>query len=184
MDSSRENSASLLSLFRDCGVSLPCYGCLWPWLRPDGTLSSRIDFIGCPYSWIHLVQSCDMLACPFSDHCAVVLSVPIPEPTPREPRRWKFNILILKDADFRASVSDFWAGWRTKKPSFDSLQLSWDVGKNHLKSLAIKSCNSKTKQRWLRWLRCWVAVAEGARISSRTCWAKKGEASTSYFFSV
>ena len=90
LDSSRESSAALLSLFRGCGMvyiwrSLQPAAVAFSWLRPDGTLSSRIDLIGCPYSWIHLVQSCDMLACPFSDHCAVLLSVPIPEPIPRGP---------------------------------------------------------------------------------------------------
>lgn len=103
--------------------------------------------MGCPYPWIHLVQSCVMLACPYSDHCAVVLSVPIPEPTPRGPGRWKLNISILKDDGFRLSVSDFWDGWKIKKQSFDSLQSWWDAGKNHLKSLAIKFCSSKSKDR-------------------------------------
>ena len=87
-DPSRGSSGSLLSLFRECGVvdiwrSLHPATIAFSWLRPDCALSSRIDFIGCPYPWIHLVQSCDMLACPFSNHCAVMLSVPIPEPTPR-----------------------------------------------------------------------------------------------------
>ena len=152
LDPSRESSASLLSLFRDCGVvdiwrSLHPATIAFSWLRPDGTLSSRIDFIGCPYPWLHLVQSCDMLACPFSDHCAVVLSVPIPVPTPRGPGRWKLNISILKDVDFRSSVSDFWTEWKSKKQSFDSLQSWWDAGKKRLKGLAIKSCSSKSKER-------------------------------------
>ena len=113
-DPTRESTASLLFLFRDCGVvdiwrSLHPATIVFSWLRLDGALSSRIDFIGCPYPWIHLVQSCDMLACPFSDHCAVMLSVPIPVPTPRGPGRWKLNVSILKDVDFRSSVSDFWA---------------------------------------------------------------------------
>ena len=115
-----ERAVPLLSLFRDCCVvdiwrSLHLATIAFSWLRPDGALSSRIDFIGCPYPWIHLVQSCDMLACPFLDHCAVMLSVPIPVPTPRGPGRWKLNISILKDIDFRSSVSDFWAKWKSKK---------------------------------------------------------------------
>jgi len=88
-----------------------------------------------------------MLACPYSDHCAVLLSVPIPEPTPRGPGRRKLNISILKDVGFRSSVSDFWAGWKNMKHSFDSLQSWWDTGKNHLKSLAIKAGASKSKER-------------------------------------
>lgn len=93
------------------------------------------------------MQSCVMLACPYSDHCAVALSVPIPEPTPRGPGRWKLNISILKDDGFRLSVSDFLAAWKIKKQSFDSLQSWWDTGKNHLKVLAIKFCSSKSNDR-------------------------------------
>ena len=127
LDYSRESSPSLLSLFRDCGVvdiwrSRNPATFAFSWLRPDGTLSSRFDLVCCPYSWIHLVRSCDMLSCPYSDYCAVLLSVPIPEPTPRGPGRWKLNISILKDVGFRSSVSDFWAGWKNMKHSFDSLQ--------------------------------------------------------------
>ena len=93
------------------------------------------------------MQSCDMLACPFSDQCAVMLSVPIPVPTPRGPGRWKLNVSILKDVDFRSSVSDFWAEWKSKKQSFDSLQSWWDTGKSRLKGLAIKFCSSKSKEK-------------------------------------
>ena len=150
-DPSRESSASLLSLFRDCGIvdiwrSLHPATIAFSWLRPDGALSSRIDFINCPYPWIHLVQFCDMLACPFSDHCAVMLSVPIPVPTPCSPDCWKLNVSILKDVDFRSSVSDFWAEWKSKKQSFDSLQSWWDTSKSHLKGLAIQFCLSKSKE--------------------------------------
>ena len=70
-----------------------------------------LTLIGCPYPLINLVQSCDILACPYSDHCAVVVSVPIPEPIPRGPGRWKLNIPFLKDDNFRSSVSNFCAGW-------------------------------------------------------------------------
>ena len=69
-----------------------------------------LTLIGCPYALINLVQSCDILACPYSDHCAVVLSVPIPEPILRGPGRWKLNIPFFKDDNFRSSVSNFWAG--------------------------------------------------------------------------
>lgn len=152
LGSSRESSLALLSLFRDCGVvdiwrSLHPSTTAFSWLRPDGAFSSRIDLIGCPYPWIHLVQSCELVACPYSDHCAVVLSVPVPEPTPRGPGRWKLNVSVLGDDHFKSSVSNFWSVWRTRKGSFDSLQVWWDKGKDHLKSLAINFCSSKSRER-------------------------------------
>ena len=108
-DLSRESCGSLLSLFRDCAV-VDIWRSLHPstvgfsWLRPDGSLSSRIDLIGCPYPWVHLVRSCDLLPCPFSDHSAVVLSIPIPEPIPRGPGRWKLNVSILFEESFGVGV--------------------------------------------------------------------------------
>jgi len=68
------------------------------WLKPDGA-SSRIDLIRCPHSWLHRVDSCEILPCPFSDRCAVALKISIPEPIPHGPGRWKLNSSILVDAD-------------------------------------------------------------------------------------
>ena len=75
-----------------------------------------------------------------------MLSVPILVPTPRGPGCWKLNVSILKDVDFRSAVSDFWAEWKSKKQSFDSVQSWWDTSKSHLKGLAIKFCSSKSKE--------------------------------------
>lgn len=43
------------------------------WLRPDGSFLSRIDLVGCPLPWLHHVESCDIIPCPYSDHAAVLL---------------------------------------------------------------------------------------------------------------
>lgn len=90
---------------------------------------------------------CEMLPCPFSDHCAVLLSVSVPEPVPRGPGRWKLNISILKDDAFKAVVSSFWVGWQARKGSFDCLQSWWDKGKEKLKGLAVSFCNSKSVEK-------------------------------------
>lgn len=85
-DPSRESCDTLLSLFRQCCI-VDIWRVLQPlttaftWSRPDGTLSSRIDYIGCPYPWIHRVSFCDILPCPFSDHSSVLLHVTIPAPS-------------------------------------------------------------------------------------------------------
>ena len=89
-DCSCESTLSLKSLFRECCV-IDVWHSLHPttigftWLRPDGLLSSRIDIIGCPSARLHLVNSCDILPCPFSDHAAVSLNCALPEPIPRSP---------------------------------------------------------------------------------------------------
>jgi len=88
-----------------------------------------------------------MLPCPFSDHCAVVLKVDIPEPLPRGPGRWILNVSILKDEEFKQSITAFWPGWQARKASFPSLLMWWDLGKEKLKSLTIGFCSRKTREK-------------------------------------
>lgn len=153
-DSSRESCISLRTLFSDCAM-IDIWRYLHPdsvafsWMRPDGSLSSRIDLLGCPYVWVHGVESCELLPCPFSDHCAVSLVCSIPEPIPRGPGRWKLNVSILSDQSFKDAVSSFWLTWRSRKPSFESIQEWWDTGKSKLKGLAICFCASGAKSRSL-----------------------------------
>ena len=150
LDNSRESCSNLASLFSDCCVA-DIWQVLHPsvfgssWSRRDGSLASRIDLIGCPYPWLHHVVSCDLLPCPFSDHSAVLLECPIPEPLPRGPGRWKLNVSILKDQDFISAVTDFWASWRLAKASFCSLQAWWDRGKEKIKGIAVNFCVRKAR---------------------------------------
>jgi len=109
----REGFVSLKLLFREFCVT-DVWRHLHPdlraytWLKPDGTLSSRIDLIGFPSMWLHLVSSCSIVPCPFSDNDAFLLGFSIPEPIPHGPGRWKLNVSILKDPAFIKAVSDFW----------------------------------------------------------------------------
>ena len=89
--------------------------------------------------------SCDMFPSPFSDHCAVVLKVPIPEPLPRGPGRWFFNTSFLKESAFVASVTRFWRMWQGQKASFSSIHRWWELGKDKIKGLAIHFSAQKSK---------------------------------------
>ena len=68
-DSSRDSSVSLRALFRDCCVTDAWRYChpssiTFTWRKSDGSLSSRIDFIGIPLPWAplyHLAPSCPVL---------------------------------------------------------------------------------------------------------------------------
>ena len=60
----------------------------YTWLKPDGSLSSRIDLIGFSYTCFHLVSSCSIVSCPFSHHDAVFPGFSIPELFPRGLGRW------------------------------------------------------------------------------------------------
>ena len=116
-DHSRESTAALVHLFDSCCVidtwryvhpSSPC--CTW--LSPDGSISSGIDYIGCPYVWVCSVSSCDIVSCPFSDHCAVSLSVSLPDVVPPGPGLWKLNTSVLEEEGYIHLISNFWNVWR------------------------------------------------------------------------
>ena len=118
-------------------------------VKPEGSLSSRINLIGFPSTWLHLVSSCSIVPRPFSDHDAVFVGLSMPESFPRGPDRWKLKVSILRHPVFFQFVSDFWPRWRSSKPSFSSLQHWWDRGKEHLKSLAVRHCSGAHDERSL-----------------------------------
>ena len=119
----RESFVSLELLFQEFCV-LDVWRHLHPdlraytWLKPDGSLSSRIDLIGFLSICLHLVSSCPIVPCPFSDHDAVFLGFSIPELFPRGPGRWKLNVSIPRDPAFFffffLFFSDFWPRWRSR----------------------------------------------------------------------
>ena len=62
---------SCVDVWRSCHPTQQAF----TWFRPDGTRASRIDLVGCPAAWLPFVSSCDIFACPVSDHSAVSLSL-------------------------------------------------------------------------------------------------------------
>ena len=74
-------------------------------MNPDSSVSSHIDLIGCPYVWVPSVSSCEIVPCPFSDHCAVLLCVTVPDVVPLGPGLWKLN--ILEKVEYVRHVEDF-----------------------------------------------------------------------------
>ncbi|CAH3155286.1 unnamed protein product [Porites lobata] len=105
------------------------------WLRPNGAAASRIDLVGLPVSWVPFAGSCDLLPCPFSDHCAVSLSVAVPQVLTRGPGVWKLNVSVLEEDDYVSLISSFWASWRVKKSDFVTVMDWWEVAKSKIKGL-------------------------------------------------
>ena len=91
------------------------------WTKEDGSLSSRIDLIGCIYIWIAFVSACDILPCSFSQHCAVVLSVSVPTVFRPRPGLWKFIVSVFEKQGYLHLIRDFWSTWRRRKHIFPSL---------------------------------------------------------------
>jgi len=110
------------------------------WFEPDGTLSSRIDLIGCPFPWLHHISSCFILPCPYSDHSDVLCVCGIPVPLPCAPGPWKLNVSILEEPDFIELNQHFWQSWRLSKPS-SNLQTWWDRGKSHIRGICLRYCS-------------------------------------------
>ena len=144
----RESSASLSRLFSSCCV-LDIWRHLHPstnsftWSRWNGLLSSRIDLFGVPFSWVSAVAVCDILPFPFSDHCAVHLSVSVPDAITSGPGLWKLNLSVLDDPDYVSLITGFWSFWRTRIFSFSSLDRWWDEGKREIRRLSIDFCKRR-----------------------------------------
>ena len=152
LDVSRESSCALNRLLNAC-FSIDIWRYLHPtsssytWTRSNGSLSSRIDFNLVPHVWVPSVSSCDIVACPFSDHCAVVISVRVPEVPSHGPGVWKLNLSVLNDPEYISLITNFWSDWRAVQPRFLTLDKWWDKGKNIIKGLTIRYCCVRSSQR-------------------------------------
>ena len=154
-DTSRESSSTLSWLFDECCV-IDIWRYLHPsspgfrWMSPDGSVSSRIDLVGCPFVWVPSVSSCDIVPCPFSDHCAVIFCVTVPDVVPLGPGLWKLNISILEEVEYDRLVVEFWSRWRDQKDCFPSVAKWWEAGKSRIKGLSVKYCCSKSSDAAVR----------------------------------
>ena len=90
------------------------------------------------------MSSCSILPCPFSDHCAVLLSVSVPDVVPPGPGLWKLNTSILGEEEYIKIITDFWRLWRSSIHLFPSLAKWWEVGKSRIKGLTIRYCCSRS----------------------------------------
>ena len=149
-DSSRESTLALTRLFDSCCV-VDISRCLHPtasaftWSRWDGSVSSRIDLVGCPYPWIASSQACDIVPCPFSDHCAVLFRVSVPMTVPRGPGRWKLNVSFLDDAEYVDLISNFLVHWRHFQNCYRSPAKWWEACKKRIKDLSISFGVAKSR---------------------------------------
>ena len=152
LDSCRESLARLVALFDACCV-VDIWRYLHPdspgftWTRWDGSIASRIDLCGVPYVWVSSVSSCSIVPCPFSNHCALLLSLSIPDVVPPGPGLWKLNTSVLSEEDYYNLISAAWCNWRASIPRFPSLAKWWEEGKSLIKGLTIKYCCERSKDR-------------------------------------
>lgn len=138
--------------------------------------------------------------------------ISLPEPFLKGPRRWFFNISLLRDPSFVAAFNSMWSSWQAKKPGFLTLHAWWDKGKERIKRLAISFSSEKRsfalKSRdilitlaahlkekidagavsllevYSQVLNKLAADAEGARVRLRVQWAEEGEMASRFFFQM
>ena len=113
----------------------------------DGVRSSRIDLIGCPTIWAAFLLGCDLLPCPFSDHCGLRFSISVPDAVPPGPGQWKFNTSILEEDAYCQLIRKFWADWTYRRPSFSSVMDWWEFGKSKIKRIRIVFCKELVAKR-------------------------------------
>ena len=97
--------------------------------------------------WVSSVLSCDLLPCPFSDHCGLLTIVSVLDVVPPGPGLWKVNISILEEPAYVPLIRDFWESWRSSVLRFPSLANWWDEGKSRIKGLSIRYCCSRSGAR-------------------------------------
>ena len=144
-DTWRESSAALATLFESC-CCIDAWRYLHPtsagfsWTRPDGSISSLIGLIRCPYIWVSSMSSCDFVSSPYSDHCAVLFSVFVPGIVPPVTGLWKLNASILNEDDYVQLITSYWGVWRTKMLTFSSLAKWWEAGKREIQHITRDFC--------------------------------------------
>lgn len=58
---------------------------------------------------------------------------------------WHFNLTLLDNKDFIHTFKLFWADYRTKKESFQSIQKWWDFGKVQIKQYCQQYAHNSTR---------------------------------------
>ena len=71
----------------------------------------------------------------YSDHTFLLASFDFNQAM-RGKGTWKLDNNLLEDDTFITAISNFWSGWRNKKPTFPSVSEWWDRGKTHTKAIA------------------------------------------------
>ena len=97
--------------------------------------------------WVSSVSSCDIVPCPFSDHCAVILCVSVPDVVPPGPGLWKLNISVLEEEEYVNLISNFWTSWRGQRHLFPSPDKWWEAGKSCVKGLSIRYGGTRSSTR-------------------------------------
>ena len=79
------------------------------------TIASRLDSFSIPKSSYHLIISCDIFPCTYSDHDFVILNLDFRDRINRGPGVWKFNNSLLNDVLFRTEIKSLSISYSRRK---------------------------------------------------------------------
>ena len=117
------------------------------WFNADLTIANRLDSFFIPKSSYHLIISCDIFPCTYSDHDFVILNLDFRDRINRGPAVWKFNNSLLNDVLFRTEIVQLIEQSLLFRHAFKSLCDFWESLKSDIKSLSISYSRRKSRIR-------------------------------------
>ena len=108
----------------DVYCKLNPHGIFFTWSNKNNTQASRLDRFFISQSLFNVVCSNQVLPCTFSDHDFICLELEAFSTC--RCGIWKFNTKLLKDSDFRQSISSLILDQKSKISHFDTLGDWWD----------------------------------------------------------
>lgn len=180
---------------------------IFTWHTADYSRGSRLDRWYTPNN-VH--QDTSYIACPFSDHTAVVLQARLTEDNPRGKGIWKFNNNLLTDNNYCNTIRSIIR--LSQKDSKDTLPEWWDQLKTTIRDFTVqyttkKMAATKKEEKKLQSTLNDLQTAhdknldlisdtkkrleniareriEGIKIRSRVTWTEEGERPTKFFFQM
>ena len=178
----------------------------------SNTNMSRIDTIYAPKSMISDAFGYTFDPCSYFDHDLVSVKFNCKQRFDRGPGLWKFNSSLTMDDEYTGLLSQFLQDWRLQKGRYTDLRTWWDIGKTHIRDIAIEFATSERREKRFQMsnLVRKLSLAEqepvpsagvttdltrqirdideevipGVIVRSKELWVEQGEKPTKYFLNL
>ena len=129
-----KDSSDLIDIWRELHTNTRGF----TYSNHDGSIKSRIDRIYLPVMLKDVVSNACIMPTQLSDHDFLVVNVKLPDEIIRGKGKWSFNVDYLQHEAFNNRIIQFWREWRGRKSDYSDIRDWYDLGKVHLKSIAIQ----------------------------------------------
>ena len=106
---------------------------------------SRIDYFLITENLKTYVKTSDIRPSIAPDHSMILLVLSLPEPSPRGPGFWKFNIVLLEDDEYKEMIRELYPSPRKKHSSTQDKQLFWELTKMEIRTATISFSKGRAK---------------------------------------